>query len=335
MFIKTTLPFDMPPRSLNWQNNHLIDWVGGGNIYTLDGKIEHSHRRYSYKFDAAIQSDNGVYVVIYEKLGTKGLLLKNGKILRELNRSYYQAHVYEYPIAFLRLPDGAYALVHCPEEYCLLEIELVESGEKITSPTERQPADCFHSRLQMSPSNTYLLNTGWVWHPYGIIEWYDIQKGIVDNSVFDKMQHLLEMNIEVNAAAFLNDDLILIGTSHEEGFEEVDSDDAQVLDSGQIGLFSISQQQFLKKINVTLPIGTLIPWSEDVVINLFDYPQVIDLNTGTVLQVFEEINTGRQVSSIIHYIDKVPPIAIDQQQQRIAIGTSKGIELLQWKETKS
>ena len=40
----------------------------------------------------------------------------------------YQAHEYEYPIALYYLPDGRPAILHCPDEYCQMEIELIETG---------------------------------------------------------------------------------------------------------------------------------------------------------------------------------------------------------------
>jgi hypothetical protein len=46
--------------------------------------------RYGYRFDAATASPDGRFAVIYERLGTKGLLLDDGQIVRELDRSFYQ-----------------------------------------------------------------------------------------------------------------------------------------------------------------------------------------------------------------------------------------------------
>ena len=137
MINRTTLEFSSSPQSLNWLEGDLIDWVSGGAKYSINGDYQSSGVVFSYRFDAAVQSDNGVYAIIYEKLGTKGLLLKNGSILRELNRSFYHAGTYEYPIAFVKLPTGEYAIVHCPEEYCQVEIDLAENGERLTSTLSR------------------------------------------------------------------------------------------------------------------------------------------------------------------------------------------------------
>jgi hypothetical protein len=82
-------------RSLCWRKDDLIDWVGGGRTFALDGTEQRASVRYAYRFDAATASRDGRFAVIYERLGTKGLVLKDGKILREIDRSFYQANAYE------------------------------------------------------------------------------------------------------------------------------------------------------------------------------------------------------------------------------------------------
>ena len=54
---------------------------------------------------------------------------KNGKILRELNRSFYCANAYDYPIALAQGSAGNTLLIHCPEEFNILEVQdVVASG---------------------------------------------------------------------------------------------------------------------------------------------------------------------------------------------------------------
>ncbi len=332
MITRKTIEYENPPASLNWRENDLIDWVNGGNIYSLNGKFKHSGIAYNYKFDSAIQSDNGVYAVIYEKLGTKGLLLKNGEIIRELNRSFYQANVYEYPIAFLK-QGNEYSIVHCPEEYNRIEIENVETGLRITSNAEREPGDCFHSRFRVNDSNTKLINAGWVWHPVGILEIYDLQKAIIDNNRFDNPKSNLPINTEVCSAEFLNDNLVVISSSNEEPFDEEALNDKVNLNPKQLGLFSIKQNAFIKKVNTEIKLGIQIPIDENFVIDLYEHPKLIDLNSGEIIQIFEDINSGKQNSAIIHHINGIPPIAIDRLNKRIAIANGNKIELLNIEKT--
>ena len=137
-------------RSLCWLDDQLIDWASGGQILRLDGTIGDPNVIYGYRFDAAVMSPCGEFAVIYEKLGTKGLVLNKGRVVREINRSFYHANVYEYPIAIFETQDGQTALVHCPEQYCRLEIEDIRTGEKLAKSDMREPGDFFHSRLRLA-----------------------------------------------------------------------------------------------------------------------------------------------------------------------------------------
>lgn len=328
MINRTTIEFQNSPQSLNWLEGDLVDWVHGGNKYSLNGGFQSSQVLFSYEFDSAIQSDHGVYAVIYEKLGTKGLLLKNGQILRELNRSSYCADAYEYPITFIKLSTDEYAIAHCPDEYCRIEFDLVESGKRLTNKQERKLEDCFHSRFRVNPSNTFLLNTGWVWHPYNMIDIYDIEKSLIDNTILDVYYSPFPISCEVNTAEFLNDDLIVINSTDDEPLDEEALNDKVNLQSNQIGLYVISENRFKKKVQLDQKSGTLIPINEDFVIDLYDYPKLINLNTGKIIQEFKDINSGQQNSSIIHHIEPVPPMAFDRTNKRLAIANGQKIEVL-------
>ncbi|MBE1468219.1 hypothetical protein H4W33_007231 [Kibdelosporangium phytohabitans] len=54
-------------------------------------------------------------VALIASTGTKALLLaSDSRLIREVNRSYYQAGVYRYPLTLCTLPDSQTGLVHCP-----------------------------------------------------------------------------------------------------------------------------------------------------------------------------------------------------------------------------
>ncbi len=153
-------------QSLVWNGDELIDWAGGGTRFSLDGETVSNPVSYGDTFDAAAMSPSGEFAVTYTRLGTKGLVLHRGKIIREINRSYYHADVYEYPIALARLKNGREVLIHCPEEYCRLEIDDVQSGERLTDRRSRKPADFFQSRLAVSADGRTLASAGWSGIPW-------------------------------------------------------------------------------------------------------------------------------------------------------------------------
>ena len=81
-------------KSLVWHGDALMDWAGGHARFELDGSFKGRSVSYSYRFDAACASPSGEFEVIYERLGTKGLVPHRGKILRAINRSFYHADDY-------------------------------------------------------------------------------------------------------------------------------------------------------------------------------------------------------------------------------------------------
>jgi hypothetical protein len=204
---------DRPVRSLCWQGDELVDWADGGVRYRLDGTAEDPHFSFGYAFDKAISFPDGRYAVVYDQLGTKGVILKGGRILRQINRDFECAGAYEYPVALLTLPDGRDAIVHCPEEYRKLEVEEIGTGRSLTS-REGAPLDFFHSRLQVSPNGRFLLSAGWIWHPLDTIQVYDIERALAEPGHLDRNKRGFWLPIdglhpldEIHSAAFVDDDL--------------------------------------------------------------------------------------------------------------------------------
>ena len=329
MLKRSSIKVDYAPRSLHWYNGALMDWVSG-ILHKLDGEKQRIGYKMGYRFDAVRYSPDGVYAVIYERLGTKAVILKQGEILREISRSYYCAEAYEYPVEIIKLPEG-YALIHCPDKYNQIEIELIESGRRITKMEGRHPGDCFHARFQTNPSNTYLLNAGWVWHPYGFLELHDVRKAIEDNNEFDNSSFSLPIHDEVGSAAFLDDDIFVVGTTGE-GFIDPNEPEDPGLGANQIGLFSIAKNRFIKTCSVDRDFGVLIPMTVDYVLDLYEHPKVIDINTGSVLETFPDIESGKQRTAIVHHPELMPPVALALSERKIAVGTSTTIEILEWPE---
>lgn len=197
-------------RTLDWFEDKLVDWNSAGTQYNWDGSSQ-KLQKYHFGFvcDGSITSENGEYALIYQKRGTKGLLLKNGEVLREINRSYYQSDVYEFPAAFLNYQDRTY-LIHCPNQYCQLDIEDVETGEIFTNIPERNPHDVFHSRLEVSSNNQFILSKGWYWHPFDGVELFEVAKCMENPLLLDEKISLPLDWEEVPSASFLNDEEILL-----------------------------------------------------------------------------------------------------------------------------
>lgn len=314
--------------TLTWSNDYLIDWANSGRQYFADGQVKELGSYYfAFSFDSAITSEDGIYSVIYKKLGTKGLLLKNGKILREINRSYYQAEVYEYPIAFAKLKDGRNILIHCPEEYCRLDFEEVETGNFLTNHIVRKPSDFFHSRLEVSFDNKTLLSKGWAWHPYDFIEVFDIEECIHNPLALDKSKHNPDVDAEICSASFITNDLVLIGSPNDT--EPFNHDPSDKLKNGQIGIWNIKTNEVTEIIQPNFTIGVhLTAIDETFAWDLYENPKIINFKTGEIVDELKDIQSGNQVSSIIHHLDNLPTIAFNRKTKQVAISKDNKIEIL-------
>ena len=174
-------------RSLAWVGDGLYDVAAGWRRFPLDGSAPKArYSAYGPGFDAAVMSPAGDLVALLHTAGTKGLLLNADKrLVREVNRSFYHAEAYRYPLVQFSLPDGRTGLIHCPARYNQLEIEEAASGDPLVARGERTPKDVFHSRLAVSASGRYLLSAGWVWQPWSCLMVYDQHAALEDPARLD------------------------------------------------------------------------------------------------------------------------------------------------------
>lgn len=307
-------------KSLVWQGETLVDWASGGRRIHLDGTVEESGTYFAYKFDAAIASPSGDFVVVYERLGTKAILLKNGKLHRELDRSYYHAGAYEFPVALFQLPSGEDALVHCPREYCRIDIEEADSGRCLTDGFERNPSDIFHSRLSTSPGDEFLASAGWVWHPCDVLCLWSVAEVLRDPTCLDRSGIDVALENEVRAVVFLDGERLLVST----GEDGVDGVERLVIVRARDGsvLSSVAPE--------TKP-GALFALGTDKAIGCFGHPRVFDLATGAALYEWPHLRAGERASSIIHHLDLQPPIAFTSSPPMIAVAHPGGVTVIRFR----
>lgn len=253
-------PFSWRPSSLAWQGDDLVDWVDGGRRWLPDGTEIPAAVRYAYGFDRAVASPSGRYSVIFTERETKGLVLDQLKILREVDRSYYQSNAYAYPIALGCLPDGREVIAHCPKEYNRIEIETLDKGKRLT-PRRRKAQDIFHSRLSFSPDGRFLLSAGWVWHPWNGFCVFDVARALEDPHSLDRKEGPFgEMEPsptqgEVYAACWLDSERVLLTTDMSgEYLDEGESDS-----SPTSGVWSARDGTWISRSTVWNPQASLYP----------------------------------------------------------------------------
>ncbi|WP_316846280.1 hypothetical protein [Pedobacter psychrodurus] len=311
-------------KTICWVGNSIVDWTSAGKRYNLDGKTDQLGENTFGFGDSAITSSDGQYAFIYQKLGTKGLLLKKGALLREINRSYYYADFYEYPAAFVTLNNKTF-LIHCPTEYCRLDFEEVETGQIITTIEGRSPDDFFHSRLEISPNGKYLMSKGWFWHPLGAIKVFDIEECIQNPKLLDQSEIYPNVGVEISTASFIDDSRILLGSS---GEEEIDEDLLENLPQKHIAIWDITLDQISKRVKMNVEFGNLFAINDQYAWDLFKFPKIINLETGEIVDQDETLPSGLQNSSIIHHIKELPKIAFNQKTKQFAITNGDNIEII-------
>lgn len=306
-------------QTISWRKHDLVDWALGEQIYSSEKKQPGVTRHFSYSFDAAITSADGQYALLYTKLGTKGLLLKNGEMLREINRSYYHAETYEYPAVFLVAENGRTYLVHCPQVYCQLEFEDVETGEIITGIAGRTPADFFHSRLEVSPDNKWLISKGWVWQPMDMVVAYHIPSCMENPLLLDTCSLRPDVTVEVNTAGFISNHEVLIGAI--DGADLYDDEESAPLLPGQLAIWDLTTGSLSAVVTVNGPFGNLFPIDETYAWDFFRFPKVINYRTGEIIDQLEGFPASEQASSIIHHI-KPQQIVYSKELDTVAVLTT-------------
>jgi hypothetical protein len=320
-------------RSLCFHGDELVDWAGGARVFTMDG-VDHGRRlNLGYRFDAAIASPDGKFTVVYERLGTKALLLDRGKLVRELDRSYYCADAYEYPIHLFRLPDGRDVLVHCPEEYNRIEIDEVGTGRRLTDNEHRKPGDFFHSRFASNPSGTLMLSAGWVWHPWDAVLYFDVRAALAEPTLLDAVtghaptSFIVDL-VEESSACWLTDDTVAIGGSADAEDPGTAAEYAGVVRPMPSGLavFDATARQYTRTLRLKEPVGTMMRLDESHVVSFHGYPKVLSVVTGEVIHAWPELRTGTQTSSICRGLSEpIPPMAMEPVGRRFAVAREDAI----------
>lgn len=304
-------------KTIDWLNGDIVDWASAGQLYSSDREQRQIAKYHcTSSFDASITSQNGQYAFIYQRLGTKGLLLKDGEMIREIDRTDYNAKVYEFPAAFVTVGNATY-LVHCPIDYCRLDFENVETGEIVSNVEGRKPSDVFHSRLSISPDSRYLMVCGWVWHPLDTVELFDIVECLKNPLLLDKSILYPDFGTEINSASFIDNERILIASTDGEPF---DTEAPPLLPQKHLAIWNFIKNEITSPVKVNGEFGNLFAINERQAWDMFKYPKIINIQTGEIESKLEEINSGLQTSSIMYGdIEKLLQICFNRQTSQIAV----------------
>jgi hypothetical protein len=305
--------------ALAWDDRDLID-VPSGRTIGFDGTVSSRSFLTPYPFDRALCTRSGdtLWTLAYENRGTKAVLFKNRQEHRELNRSYYFAKAYDYPIALGHLSIGRAVIVHCPNAFNVIECEDAESGEILW--TRKTDGMEFHSRLSISPNGGVLLSAGWFWHPFGGA-WLC---SLADDSGKPDTEVHFSFGAEIDSAAFLDDDHVVVSSTGEVVNEEIPNSG---LGPMQLGVWSISNSKWVCTVPISATTGTRMPW-RDWVISFYEHPKAIELATGKVAHVWDHIYSGRQIGSIEQGTPPPPRMALNPSKGMFALREDKTVHIV-------
>ncbi|WP_202797082.1 hypothetical protein [Kribbella flavida] len=310
-------------RSLSWHGDALVDVVGGGRRWAADGTEHRAEVSWGSLLDRAVSHRR--YAVLYVERGTKAVLVKDGKLLRELNRSYYLAEAYDYPVALGTLPDGLDVIAHCPDRYNVLEIEELESGRRITT-GDRDPADVFHSQLQFSPDGRRLLSVGWMWHPVGVAHVFDVERAVVVPAALDG-EGLLPLatgrDADIVSACWLDADRLAVAA----GDDVWGGEQGAVLGPQQLGIWSFAESAWVHRHSSDRPLGALLGRGNRLV-SLSGHPRALSAETGELLVEWPEVRVPERRTSYGRTDEPSPVAALHPDGRRLAVAGAGGIHLL-------
>ena len=317
-------------RSLAWDGDDLVDWADGRR-WDVDGSESRSSHHHAYDFDRAVASPSGAFQVIYSEHATKGLILDRGEQVREIDRSYYHAAAYEYPVALGRLADGREVIAHCPQEYNRLQIDELHSGDRLTI-RDGDSEDIFHSRLAFSESGRWLLSAGWVWHPLDIAEVFDVASALSDPASLDRQgvvpSSVWNWSTEIESACWLPGDRLVIVAKPEAEDADAGDDEAhgEDLRHGDLAVWSMEESNWLSRHQMNMRVGAVLPLHNSLVLSLYGHPKVIDTESGHVTQQWPEIWTGKRESSIGR--TSVPAVSVHSSGLRFAVAADDAITVV-------
>lgn len=305
--------------TLLWHGDELVDVTTRLRV-RADGSVSDVTMVMGFPFNRAVgMRHRGVHwAVAYANRGTKAILMRDGSIVREMNRSYYFAHTYDYPVALGVGPSGRVIVAHCPDEFDVLVVEEVESGARLA---ERKTDHMeFHSRLAMSPSGKHLIDAGWFWHPVGEA-WLTSVETLINGK--DGGLSLFS-GAEIENAVFL-DDAHVVATTGKEVCD--DTPPPSGLGPDMLGVWSIADATWCTRVAIESPIGNVMPW-RDLLICFYEHPKAIEIATGKVIHRWEHIRSGTQSGCIDLGYPPPPVMALDPVHGRFAVAGPQGITIV-------
>ena len=226
-------------------------------------------------------------------------------------------------------------MAHCPESYCQIDIDDAETGKRLTTGA-RSPQDFFHSRLMVNASGTRLLSAGWIWHPWNAVIYYEIAEALRDPTHLDNTANHAPGSSDVclaeeASACWQTTERVLLGASSEEE-DPQEERSAQIgeprLHTCNIAVYDVPSSKYIRSVVLGEPPKIMMPTGNRHAISFHRHPKLVSLESGEVVARWEDLDTGKQVGSMISGA-KLPPLAIDVQHHRFAVAGPENVGVVQ------
>ena len=115
------------------------------------------------------------------------------------------------------------------------------------------------------------------------------------------------------------------------GFDDflpMDEENDEPIPPGYTAIWNVKTNAITKLTKNPKVSGNVLAINHFMYWDLYEYPKIIELETGIVLDKLETIFSGLQASSIIHHLDRLPKISYNHKTKEIAIEENNSIEIL-------
>jgi len=191
-------PFDIQPihgsKKAEWLvlkgSGELVKVDFGDHSVTSVGRVDHA--AFDRSQEAMLQvSGDGRFAAVANRRSVKGAVidLSTGRTTMSLLREDYCAEHCPFPLAFVQR-DSKWLLIHATQ-WNRLDVSDPEIGELLTGrslpqleagkPRSEQNLDYFHATLLPSPDGKWIADNGWVWHPFGMVRTWSVERWLTKN----------------------------------------------------------------------------------------------------------------------------------------------------------
>jgi hypothetical protein len=171
--------------------NIILALTNKGEIWKIDYQHDYCENIYTIPADSNLYlsqeisiriSNNGKIISVVNSYGQYGIVvdIEKRKLLMRLDRGDYHFSSSLFPNKFFEYQDQQ-LLIH-GTNWNRLDISNPQTSQNLTQRNiEKKLLDYFHADISISENNEFIIDNGWIWHPFGEIKVWNLQKWLKEN----------------------------------------------------------------------------------------------------------------------------------------------------------